>query len=546
MELRPYQQKAIEAVLRARKAGVRRMVVCLPTGAGKTVIFARLASLAKKPVLVLAHRDELLTQAREKLQAALGADGVVAIEQGPNRAPDGARVVVASIRSLHEERLTRLLRARQFGLIIYDECHHATADDNKRVLRDLGAFDDDWSGTLLGVTATTQRRDGIGLGEVFEEIVYHRGLPEMIREGWMVPLRGYRIATAADLAGVQAAGDDLQLEPLAEAVDLEERNALVARSIQELARDRRTIVFCVTVRHARNLAHALNAIGVPCGMVHGEMKRDRRHAELLAFREGRVRCMTNVAVLTEGFDDPEVSCIAMARPTRSPMLYAQCVGRGVRLAPGKADCLVLDFADVSELELCTLPSLLGMPFQMDLQGEDALEAEEKFQAIMDANPGFEVDPGAITLAEIQDRAAHFDPLTRQVDVEVRAISPLDWFSLGRHGVVLHWQPRPGEVKEALIRVVGARGKRWRVELDGKERARFSQLEEAVAAVDWEIEQVGRLTYASALADAVWRRQPPPPGMQAWLKGVTGNRGGPKTWCDALRFEALWRVEGRSR
>ena len=546
MELRPYQQKAIDAVLKARKAGVRRMVVCLPTGAGKTVIFAALASLARKPVLVLAHRDELLTQAREKLQAALGVNGVVAIEQGPNRAPDGARVVVASIRSLHEERLTRLLRARQFGLIIYDECHHATADDNKRVLRDLGAFDDDWTGTLLGVTATTQRRDGIGLGEVFEQIVYHRGLPEMIREGWMVPLRGYRIATAADLRDVQAAGDDLQVEPLAEAVDLEERNALVARSIQELARDRRTLVFCVTVRHARNLAHALNAIGVPCGMVHGEMKRDRRQAELKAFREGRVRALTNVAVLTEGFDDPEVSCIAMARPTRSPMLYAQCVGRGVRLAPGKHDCLVLDFADVSELELCTLPSLLGMPYQMDLQGEDALEAEEKWQAIIDANPGFEIDPGTITLKEIQDRAAHFDPLSRRVDPEVRAISPLDWFSLGRHGVVLHWQAKPGLVKEALIRVVGARGKRWRVEMDGKERARFSQLEEAVAAVDWEIEQIGRLTHASALVDAAWRRQPPPPGMQAWLKDVTGNRGGPKTWSEALRFEALWRVEGRSR
>ena len=546
MQLRPYQQAAIDAVLKARKAGVRRVLVCLPTGAGKTVIFARLASLAKRPVLVLAHRDELLQQARDKLQTALGPDGRVAIEQGPNRAPPDARVVVASIRSLHEERLTRLLRDRQFGLIIYDECHHATAEDNKRVLWQLGAFEPDWSGTLLGVTATTQRRDGIGLEEVFQEIVYHRGLPEMIREGWMVPLRGYRIATAADLRNVQPAGDDLDFEPLAEAVDLEERNALVARAIQELARDRRTIVFCVTVRHARNLAHALNAVGVPCGMVHGEMKRDRRQAELQAFRDGKLRALTNVAVLTEGFDDPAVSCVAMARPTRSPMLYAQCVGRGVRLAPDKTDCLVLDFADVSDLELCTLPTLLGMPRNLDLQGQDVLDVQEKYQAVIDANPGFEVDPAAITLAEIQDRAAHFDPLTRSTDPEVRAISALDWFSLGRHGVVLHWQPKPGTIKEALIRVVAARGKRWRVEVDGVERARFSQLEDAVAAVDWEIEQGGPRTWESAEEHAPWRRQPPPPGMQAWLRDVCGNRKGPKTWSEALRFEALWKVEGRRR
>src|SRR5207248_2586936 len=135
--LRPYQAEAIQAVLDARRAGTQRMVVHLPTGAGKTVIFAQLATLAKKQVLVLAHREELLNQAREKLEHALQGQAVVAIEQAQNRAPLEAKVVVASIRSLHEDRLQALIKHRDFGLIVYDECHHAAAEDNRRVLRQL-------------------------------------------------------------------------------------------------------------------------------------------------------------------------------------------------------------------------------------------------------------------------------------------------------------------------------------------------------------------------------------------------------------------------
>src|SRR5262249_39718750 len=150
--------------------------------------------------------------------------------------------------------------------------------------------------------------------------------------------------------------------------------ALVARSIQELARDRRTIAFCVTVGHARNLCRALNHLGVPAGIVHGAMSSEARARALADFRAGRAQVLTNVGVLTERFDDPRVSCVAMARPTRSEGLYAQCVGRGTRLHPGKKDCLVLDFVDLSALSLCTLPSLFGMPRDLDLEGQDAAEA----------------------------------------------------------------------------------------------------------------------------------------------------------------------------
>ena len=482
------------------------MVVCLPTGAGKTVIFSHLARLARRQVLVLAHREELLSQAREKLERAMEGAAVVAVEQGAQQASSDAKVLVCSIRSLHEKRLARVIHQRDFGLVVYDECHHAAAEDNLRVLRQLGAFDEDWNGTLLGFTATTARGDGKGLDTIFERIVYSRTLPEMIEDGYLSPLRGFRISTNADLTRLSSGGLDFDEEELAEAVDIEERNALVARSIQELARDRRTIAFCVTVNHARNLSRALNLLGVPAGIVHGAMPSDARAKALADFREGRTQVLTNVAVLTEGFDDPGVSCIAMARPTRSDGLYAQCIGRGTRLAPGKKDCLILDFVDLSSLSLCTLPSLFGAPRDLDLYGEDANVARRVWQQILFDHPGFELEAGAVTLSEIQERAASFDPLRLDTDLEVRAISGNAWFSLGRHGVGLHFERRSGRPSEVLVlkRPGRARGKVWEVSLDGKVKDRFSRMEDAVQAVDYEITRMGRTAAASAQDSASWR------------------------------------------
>lgn len=538
IELRPYQRQAIARVIGARKAGVKRQVVCLPTGAGKTIIFSELARLAKRPVLVIAHRRELVEQARDKIARALGDTSVVAVEQGQQTAHDEAKVVVASVRSLREERLARLMADRRFGLIVYDECHHAPAEDNRRVLSSLGAFDDAWDGTLLGFTATTQRGDGIGLNDVFDAIVFRRGIAEMVADGYLAPLRGYRITTAEDLVNVTAGAGDFVVDELAEAVDVESRNALVARSIQELARDRRSVVFCVNVRHARHLARALNAIGVSTGIVHGAMKLDRRAETLADFRAGRLAAVTNVGVLTEGFDDPGVSCIAMARPTRSDGLYAQCVGRGTRLSPGKKDCLVLDFVDLSERSLITLPTLVGLPADVDLQGATLDEAERQMALIWDDHPGFEIEPGTITLSEIKERAAAFDPIALDLDPEVTAISANAWQSLGSRGLALHayWgdkAARKDRLSEVLVLDTAGtrrRGRRWRVTVDGREVERFSRLEEAVEAVDYEVGRRGGDAARSARPNAAWRREPVPDELAERLAELTprrraGSRGG---------------------
>ena len=509
-ELRPYQEEAIEAVLEARKEGVKRMVISLPTGAGKTVIFSRLAAMAKQQVLVLAHREELLQQARDKIERTLrgmGKDDLVDIEQGAKRSAREAKVSVCSIRSLRPERLGSMMQGRRVGLIIYDECHHAAADDNRRVLEQIGCFEEDWPGTLLGFTATTRRGDGKGLDEVFEEIVYSRTIGQMIRDGYLAPLRGYRVATSADLRRVGASGGDFNVEELAEAVDVQERNALVARSIQELARDRRTLVFCVTVAHAKSLARALNKIGVPTGLIHGEMKAAQREFVLENYREGRLQALTNVMVLTEGFDDPGVSCVVMARPTRSSSLYTQCVGRGTRLAPGKEDCLVLDFVDLSDVTLTTLPSLFGLPKDLQLDGEEVEEVKEKLGHIFNQCPQLEMDPGEIMLSEIQRRAASFDPLTLEVAPEVTAVSCNAWVSLGSVGLALHLYRRKGRLSEILVLRANDPGRtRYVVLVDEKEVASFSRIVDAVEAVDYEVQKMGRLALDTAHPAAGWRAE----------------------------------------
>lgn len=512
MELRPYQREAIEAVIAARRDGVRRMVLALPTGAGKTVIFAELIRRARHPVLVLAHRDELVVQARDKIEAALRRDRddrrTVAIEQGTASAPRDAAVLVASIRSLHEGRIGRVLAGRDVRLVIYDECHHAVANDNKRVLEQIGVFADDWPGTLVGFTATTRRADGRGLDEVFERIVYHRSLRTMIDEGYLRPLRGLRIATGIDIGDVAMRGDDFDDVALGEAIDIEQRNLLVARSIQELARDRRTIAFCVGIAHAEHLCEALRRVGVAAGMVCGEMPKPARQRTLERFRQGSLRVITNVGVLTEGFDDPGVSAIAMVRPTRSESIYLQCVGRGMRLDEAAADCLVLDFVDLSALTIVTAPTLDAGPSR-PYEEPEAAATGSGWRPREDHG---DVDDAPATLGEIEARLAAFDPLTLAQRDEAAAISINAWISLGAHGMLLHFVAKAGDLRQFELRPEGRTGAG--VWLGDRKLARFSTMQAAIEAVDLELGRHG--DPASARADAPWRRAPIPPELRAEL------------------------------
>ena len=335
--LRPYQLSAIAAVRDRFSAGDKRTLLVLPTGTGKTVVFAELARevVARgERVLVLAHRTELLEQAQQKL-ADVGCHS--RLEKASSHA-GAAQVVVASTATLRGERLKHF-PARGFGLVVVDEGHHAVAESYKAILE---AFAD--VPTLL-VTATPDRADGKGLVEVCPSVAYQYDLRQAIRDRWLVPLVARRITVKGlDLSSVKTRAGDLDAKELGEIMRAEEHLHAVVDPLRREAGDRKTMVFAVDVAHAHAIADLLNRHEPGCALgVDGSASDLERKAALSLFKRGVIRFLVNCALFTEGFDEPSVQCIAVARPTKSRALHTQMIGRGTRLFAGKRDCLILDF-----------------------------------------------------------------------------------------------------------------------------------------------------------------------------------------------------------
>ena len=360
LTLRPYQQEAIAAVEDALARRVKRPLIALATGTGKTVIFASLIAQRGGSALVLAHRDELLRQAAEKIAQAdptlgLGV-GFVQAERDDTNAP----VVVASVQTLaRQTRLDRL--PRQFDTVVVDEAHHAGARSYRRILEHL-----DPSPLILGVTATPQRADG-RLGEVWQEIVFQRGIAEMIQAGYLADVRGVRVGLeSVDLDTVAQSGGDFDADALGEALEQASAPAHVLTAYRQHAEGRKTVVFVPTVALAHRMASVFRAAGIPAEALDGNTEHERRRGILERLRSGETRVVINVAVLSEGWDEPSVDCIVVATPTRSQVKYTQAVGRALRTFPGKEDCLIIDVVGVTDrLDLQTLPRLFGLRAQPD-------------------------------------------------------------------------------------------------------------------------------------------------------------------------------------
>lgn len=341
LKLRQYQEEALEAVWSAWDDGMKRPAIVLATGLGKTVIFSRLASdyieRTDRRVLVLAHRDELVDQAISKIRSMTPDLDVGKVKAADNEV--GADVVVASVQTLARERRRDQLRSggRPIGLIVTDECHHALAPSYGKV---YDAFPD---AVHLGVTATLARGDERGLGSVWDEVVYERGIAWGIRNGFLSPVRGIAVRVPhLDLSGVRRSGGDYAAGDLGDAVESSGALDIIPKAYLEHANDRPGVVFSPTVQTAHHVAESMRDAGIRSAIISGETPREERLRIFEDYRTGRVQVLSNCMVLTEGFDAPHTSCIVVARPTQSNPLYIQMVGRGTRTYPGKTDCLVLD------------------------------------------------------------------------------------------------------------------------------------------------------------------------------------------------------------
>lgn len=340
MQLRPYQAAALEAVRAAYRQKHRAVLVVMPTGTGKTVLFAEISRLAKGPVLVLAHRQELVEQAREKIAA--WCNDVVAVEMAGRRdftRPDGSRpkIAVASIQTLRQ-RLAHVPRDA-FRIVVVDEAHHATADSYRAVL-------DHFDAHLLGVTATPDRSDRVPLGDVFSAVAFEYDMRTAIQDGWLCPIRSFLVQTQADFSGVRKIAGELATRDVEDILTQELHLAEIAAPILRERGNRPTIVFAASVAHAHSLTRVMNELAGDqdfAAALDGTTSFELRAPVLDRFRRGQIKVLVNCSLFTEGFDVPNIALVAIARPVLSRSFYAQMVGRGTRIAPGKQDLLVLDF-----------------------------------------------------------------------------------------------------------------------------------------------------------------------------------------------------------
>ncbi len=334
---RPPQRKAILNTLEAIRRGQTRGLIVMPTGVGKTWVFTEIARLLEVPTLIILHREELINQAMDSFEKAWPGASLGVVKA--NRNEWDKDVVFASVQSLNEKRLQKVSKDR-FGIVIADEAHHVPAAGWTR------AIDYFHPGFTLGVTATPERLDGKGLAKIFgDEPVFVYELRQAIEDGYLVRINQYKVQTEVDLDQVASRAGDLAEEALAVAVNTPDRNKAIVEAYQAHGEGRRGVAFCVDVNHCNELAEAFNKARVDAIAVTGKLDSDERKIILEGFSEGRWKVATSCNLLSEGWDDPGVECVLMCRPTKSRALYIQCLGRALRLYPGKKDALVFDITD---------------------------------------------------------------------------------------------------------------------------------------------------------------------------------------------------------
>jgi superfamily II DNA or RNA helicase len=428
---RDYQTEAIKDLHSRWDAGDTRVPLVLATGLGKTVIFAHLIadwvhSNVGKRVIVLVHTDELVQQAYKKIKDVAPGLHVGIVKAERNEVT--ARVIVASVQSLRSAK--RREQIRNVGMIIVDECHHATAATYRTILHHFGALLDntkslDWrereawkpSVKVAGFTATLARGDRQKLSDVWQECTFQRGIAFGIRRGYLLDVRGKRIVVPdLDLSTVKKSGGDYQDAALGDAMDAALAPSVIAQAYLEHAANRKGLAFWPLVATAHHGADAFNEAGIPSAVVHGGTPREERRLILKKLHTGEIQVVHNCGVLTEGFDEPTVSCVVNARPTQSAPLYQQMVGRGLRpdlsLSPeDRGDCLVLDVVGVSRTHnLRTLIDLSSRVADSPLEVDEDLSLLELEDALAKAEAEmFSEDPeeyyGAV-------QAEDFDPLAR--------------------------------------------------------------------------------------------------------------------------------------
>lgn len=392
-KLRPYQLEAVKAINDKWSEWNRELLV-LPTGCGKTVVFNTVAHQRDGNTLILAHRDELIEQARDKYFSMYGElPGKIKAEENEIR-----QVTVGSVQTM-----CRRDYAGQFQTVIVDEAHHAISPSYQTV---LNQFPD---AKVLGVTATPDRGDKRSLARYFDGIAYEYGLKTAVAEGYLCPITAKTIPLEIDMNSVTVSIGDFQVDSIAES--LEPYLPQIAEAIRIHASARKTVVFCPLISIAQELA----------GMIPGAREvngnsADRKETLDWFDKAGPGAVLCNAMLLTEGWDCPSCDCVVVLRPTKIRSLYCQMVGRGTRLYPGKDNLLLLDFLWMCQKHnLCRPASLVS-------------DNEEDIKAVVKEARNDEIDLfSAVSDAEEARRNALAKALVNQAKKKSKLVNPLELF-----------------------------------------------------------------------------------------------------------------------
>ena len=349
--LRPYQTAAIDAIYRYYEAHAGNCLITIPTAGGKSMVMATfvegvLKAFPDQRILIVTHVRELIEQNHAEL-LRLWPDAPAGIYSAGLKQRDiGARILFAGIQSIHK----RVYDVQQCDLVLIDEAHLIPRSSNtmyRRFLDGLKRLNPALK--VIGLTATPYRLDSgrlhEGDGAIFTDIAYEVSVRELIDAGYLSQLISRRMVTELDLSGVGTRAGEFVAKELEAAIDKDVITQSAVDEIFQCAANRKSwLIFCAGVDHAFHVRDAVRSRGVSCETIVGDTPGAQREAIIQDFKAGRIQCLTNANVLTTGFNAPAVDLIAMLRPTKSAGLYVQIVGRGCRQAPGKTDCLVLDFA----------------------------------------------------------------------------------------------------------------------------------------------------------------------------------------------------------
>lgn len=335
LKLRPYQYHVIDCIKKAFESTNKQYIV-MPTGAGKTFSFLSYAKDNHKKILVIVPSIELLNQVYDS--ALFFFDKGHVSRKGGDFEGKIQDVHICTIQSTRNGYIDKL-KEKGFDLIIIDEAHHSLADSYQRLISVLE--DDNY---FLGVTATPERSDGV-LENVLKLRSCNIEIHDLIEQGFLSDLEGYRIKTHIDINDVDSHNGDFSINELYKKLCTDKRNQIVLDAYKKLLYDRKTLVFCINIKHSQMLCKLFNDQGISSMHIDGSMDSAERKKILDVFRAGAISCLFNCQLLTEGFDEPSVDGLILARPTRSRALFRQMIGRGLRTFPGKENCIAVDIAD---------------------------------------------------------------------------------------------------------------------------------------------------------------------------------------------------------